>query len=66
MNRPRNRNIGGVFLTYKQAAEKSNLGLNTVMRLARESGALVKIGKAARVNWDIFYEHILLVYREGS
>ena len=49
MNKSKNRNFKGELLTYQQAAEKSNIGINTVMKLARESGALIKIGRIARV-----------------
>lgn len=63
MNKQKDRNLDGVLLSYSQTAEKSNLGLNTVMRLARESGSLVKIGRTARVNWDVFYQYILATYQ---
>lgn len=63
MNKLKNRNFKGELLTYQQTAENSNLGINTVMRLARESGALVKIGKISRVDWDTFYKYILSVYK---
>jgi hypothetical protein len=63
MNKPKTRNLNGELLTYQQTAEKSNLGINTVMSLARESGSLVKIGRTARVNWDVFYQYILATYQ---
>jgi hypothetical protein len=63
VNKQKDRNLDGVLLSYSQTAEKSNLGLNTVMRLARESGSLVKIGRTARVNWDVFYQYILATYQ---
>lgn len=63
MNKLKNRNFDGELLTYQQAAEKSNIGINTVMKLAKESGALVKIGKIARVNWSVFYDYIVSVYQ---
>ena len=63
MNELKNRNFNGELLTYRQTAEKSNMGINTVMKLAKESGALVKIGKIARVDWNKFYEHIISVYQ---
>lgn len=63
MNELKNRNFNGEFLTYKQTAEKSNIGINTVMKLAKESGALIKIGKIARVNWNVFYDYITSVYQ---
>ena len=63
MNELKNRNFNGELLTYRQKAEKSNMGINTVMKLAKESGALVKIGKIARVDWNRFYNYILSVYQ---
>jgi hypothetical protein len=66
MNRLKNRNLNGELLTYAQAAERANLGEKTVMRLARESGALVKIGRSARVNWSKFYQYLLAVYGVAS
>lgn len=63
MNKSKSRNFNGELLTYQQTAEKSNIGINTVMRLAKESGALVKIGKISRVNWNVFYHYIVSVYQ---
>lgn len=62
MNKPQNRNPKGELLTYKQVAEKSNLGINVVMKLAKESGALLKIGRSARVDWAVFYQYITSKY----
>ncbi len=58
MNELKNRNFNGELLTYRQTAEKSNMGINTVMKLAKESGALVKIGKIARVDWNTLFQLI--------
>lgn len=63
MNKLKNRNSKGELLTYQQTAEKSNMGINTVMKLARESGALIKIGRIARVDWNVFYNYITSVYQ---
>ena len=63
MNKSKNRNSEGKLLTYQQTAEKSNIGINTVMKLARESGALIKIGRIARVDWNVFYNYITSVYQ---
>ena len=63
MNKSKNRNFKGELLTYQQTAEKSNRGINTVMKLARESGALIKIGRIARVDWNVFYNYITSVYQ---
>ena len=65
MNKSKNRNYNGELLTYQQTAEKSNLGINTVMKLALESGALVKIGRISRVDWKVFYDYIISVYQVG-
>ncbi len=46
----KNKNEKGILLTYKDACKRYNLGMNTVQRLAREAGALVKIGKSARID----------------
>jgi len=66
MNKTKNRNLNGELLTYQQTAEKSNIGINTVMRLAKESGALVKIGKIARVNWNVFYDYVISAYQTSE
>lgn len=63
MNKSKNRNSKGELLTYQQTAEKSNIGINTVMKLAKESGALIKIGRIARVDWNVFYNYITSVYQ---
>ena len=63
MNKLKNTNLKGELLTYRQVAEKSNMGINTVMKLARESGALVKIGRIARVDWNAFYNYIVSKYQ---
>ncbi|MGN0275658.1 MAG: DUF6462 family protein [Hominisplanchenecus sp.] len=64
LNALKSRNISGELLTYKQAAERSNLGINTTMRLAKESGALRKIGRISRVDWSEFYSYISTKFRE--
>lgn len=63
MNKSKIRNSKGELLTYQQTAEKSNIGISTVVKLARESGALIKIGCIARVDWNIFYSYIVSVYQ---
>lgn len=54
------------LLTYEQVSIKSNLGIMTVMKLAKESGALIKIGRTARVEWDVFYNYITTKYRASK
>lgn len=59
-------NTDSPLLTYQLMAEDSNLGIQTVMKLAKESGALVKIGKTARVNREKFYSYVLEKYSESN
>ena len=66
MNPLKCKNEDGKFLTYNQTANKSNLGKCTVMKLAREAGALIKIGRPARVDWDTIYNYVMTVYRGVS
>ena len=58
MNPLKTNNPKGRLLTYQQVAENSNLGINTVMRLAKESNSIVRIGRTVRVNPEKFYECI--------
>lgn len=59
-------NTDSSLLTYQLMAEDSNLGIQTVMKLAKESGTLVKIGKTARVNREKFYSYVLERYSESN
>lgn len=64
MNPLKTNNPKGRLLTYQQVAENSNLGINTVMRLTKESNSIVRIGRTVRVNPEKFYEYILAKYSE--
>ena len=66
MNKRRSGNSDSLLLTYKQISEDSNLGINTVMRLAKESNSLVKIGRIARVNREKFYSYVLEKYSDNK
>lgn len=41
------------LITYKEACERYSLGISTIQKIAKESGALRKIGKSARVNVSV-------------
>ena len=56
--------LQGKILTYHQMAEDSNLGINTVMRLAKESNSIIRIGRTVRVNPEKFYKYIIAKYSE--
>ena len=64
MNPLKTNNPKGRLLTYQQVAENSNLGINTVMRLAKETNSIVRNGRTVRVNPEKFYEYILAKYSE--
>ena len=64
MNKMKNRSLDGNLLTVPQTAERSNLGTQTVRKIAAESGALRKIGRCIRINQKIFFEHIEQNYSE--
>lgn len=66
MNKRQGGNSDGPLLTYQQISDDSNLGINTVMRLAKEYGSLVKIGRIARVNREKFYSYVLEKYSDNE
>lgn len=47
-----------VFITYKEAAERYSLGLSSIQVLARKSGALRKIGRAARIDVNTMDQYL--------
>lgn len=49
MNSLKSNNPKGKLFTYQQMAEDSNLGINTVMRLAKEANSIIRIGRTVRV-----------------
>ena len=44
--------------TIEQAAGRYNFGRNTMRRIAGEAGAIIKIGKAVRVNFTILDQYM--------
>ena len=48
-----------LLITYKQAMKRYSLGLSTVIELAKESNALIKIGKSARINVQKMDDYLL-------
>ena len=64
MNPLKSNNPQGKFFTYQQMAEDSNLGINTDMRLAKESNSIIRIGRTVRVNPEKFYKYIIAEYSE--
>lgn len=53
-----NQSDQGIFITIDAASELTNLGRNTVRRLAKEGNAARKIGKSFRINREAFLAYI--------
>lgn len=62
MNLSKCRNADGSLLTVQQTCERFNLGSSTVRRLAKEAGAVRRIGRIYRINPDTLYRYIEEVY----
>ena len=52
------------FITYYQGADYYGLGLKVFTRMAREAGAVYKIGKKVLIRRSIFEEYLRQVYRK--
>ena len=52
------RNMDGELLSIEQVCQLANLGLNSVRKIAEESGAVLKIGRAYRINRKVFFDYI--------
>jgi hypothetical protein len=51
-------NLYGKYITYKQLCTLTNLGMSSARKLANESGAVVHIGRSARINIEKVFNHI--------
>ena len=52
------------FITYYQGADYYGLGLKVFTRMAREAGAVYKIGKKVVKRRSIFEEYLRQLYRK--
>ena len=50
------------FITYYQGADYYGLGLKVFTRMAREAGAVYKIGKKVLIRRSIFEEYLRQLY----
>ena len=64
MNLSTNRNQDGVIITLSQACQEFNLGETIIRRIAKECGAVRKIGRCYRINKKIFLAYIEKTYAE--
>ncbi len=55
-------NMLGNLITVQQTCELSNLGRTTVLRLAKESGSMRKIGRCVRIEREEFFNYIKREY----
>lgn len=58
MHQLANKTEDAVFITIEMASQMTNLGKNTVRRLANEGNAARKIGKSYRINKQIFLKYV--------
>lgn len=63
MNKPE-RNDNGRYLTVPQIMSKTNLSRGLVIRLAEEAGAVIRIGRAVRINAEKFYKYVEFEYKD--
>ena len=52
------------LITYYQGADYYGLGLKVFTRMAREAGAVYKIGKKVLIRRSIFEEYLRQLYRK--
>ena len=64
MNKRIHENENGCFVTVPQLCNVINLGRTTVMNLAKESGSLIRIGGAVRVDREKFLSFVRQNYLE--
>lgn len=62
MKKGQHRNLEGELVTVDQMAEITNLGTNTIRRLAQEAKAVRKIGKNYRIKRKVCLEYIETMY----
>ncbi|MCD8154522.1 MAG: DUF6462 family protein [Clostridiales bacterium] len=58
MNYRQFRNEYADLITVEETMQRTNYGRQMVMRLAREAGALVKVGRTVRIKSRVFFEHL--------
>ena len=52
------KNLNGELINLNQACEITNLGANTIRKLAAEAGAVRKIGKSYRIKKEVLLNYI--------
>ena len=62
MQKLKNASFEGELLREEQVCKLSNLGRCKVRQIAKEAGAVRKIGRCYRINKTIFFDYINKVY----
>ena len=57
---------GSIFLSVPKACELTSLGRDTVRRLAKESGAWLRIGTRTLIDRDTFFKYIRETYSANN
>lgn len=52
----------GVFITVDMACKKTNFSRYTIMKIANEAGAIIRVGRSVRVDWDKLHKYMSVVY----
>lgn len=62
MKMKKSTDLVGELLTVPQTCESSNLGRDTVMRIAKEANAIIRIGRSVRIMRNKFFSYIEEAY----
>lgn len=62
MNKPV-RHEQALYRTIDQIMSETNLCRGTVMKIAEDADAVLRIGRAVRINAEKFYKYFELIYR---
>lgn len=54
-----NQSDNAVLLSYTQAQQRYNLGINTIRKIANDCGAVRHLGKSARIIASVLDDYIM-------
>lgn len=58
MNKLQHKNDNGEIVTIEQAAKRVNIGTTAARKYAKESGAMLKLGRSLRVDMKKFVDYL--------
>lgn len=56
-------NKNGRYLRAEEACSQTNYSRNTLMKVATEANAVVRIGRTVRIDMPVLYRYIDAVYK---